>query len=126
MRPDRTIGLKKTKEYREMIAAALGTLNPGPLSHEGLIYPFLVVEAKRESDGDGFSLIEMQTAFPIRRFLKTQQELYTACKIRAQPLVWFFGSRGDEWRVYGGTIDGEDTVRPLCHLCYTPPLKKSD
>jgi hypothetical protein len=76
-----------------------------------LMFPFLISEAKTER-GDSFDACERQTAFPIWKLLRLQDEL----QIRAQqslseqggPLVWFFANRGEDWRLYGCYVDIEE------------------
>ncbi|KAH9209820.1 hypothetical protein DL95DRAFT_449142 [Leptodontidium sp. 2 PMI_412] len=76
-----------------------------PISQKGdkLLFPFLVLEAKSgTSDSDWYS-IQMQTAFPIKAFLDTQDRLRRATgrrsKWHAGPLVWFFANKGEDWRL---------------------------
>jgi len=76
-----------------------------------LVLPFLISEAKTER-GDSFDSCERQTAFPIWKLLRLQEEL----QIQAQqllseqggPLVWFFANRGEDWRLYGCYLDTEN------------------
>jgi hypothetical protein len=76
-----------------------------------LMLPFLISEAKTER-GDSFDAIERQTAFPIWKLLRLQEEV----QIQAQqllseqggPLVWFFANRGEDWRLYGCYLDTEE------------------
>ena len=69
-----------------------------------ILYPFLVLEAKREDDAPGFRSVERQTAFPLRRFLKIQDALQKAGTKNLDPLVWFFAYQGEIWRFYAGTL----------------------
>jgi hypothetical protein len=84
-------------------------LDPSPFTHpinqkgEDLLFPFLVLEAKSgTSDCDWYSS-QLQTAFPIKAFLDTQDRLRRATgrrsKWHAGPLVWFFANRGEDWRL---------------------------
>lgn len=76
-----------------------------PLNQNGdeLLYPFLVLEAKSGKSDYDWDSIRIQTAFPIRTFLETQNRLYKAVgsqsRSRSSPLIWFFASRGEDWRV---------------------------
>jgi hypothetical protein len=74
------------------------------------MYPFLVLEAKRENGAPGFRSVEAQTAFPIRRFLRIQDELQRASNIELDPLVWFFAFQGEEWRLYSAILDENKLV----------------
>jgi hypothetical protein len=105
MSPDRVIGLSMTDKYRGYIETFSEDISHRPFKQMELIYPFLVIEAKREKDAPGFRYVESQTAFSIRRFLKIQDELQMASPIKFDPLVWFFGFQGDEWRLYGAVLD---------------------
>jgi len=73
------------------------------ISGEALLFPFLVVEAKAGNAPDDWSSIRLQTAFPIYTYLNTQQSLRSATaqksKWKSGPLVWFFMSRGEDWRL---------------------------
>ena len=75
-----------------------------------MLYPFLVLEAKREDDAPGFRSVERQTAFPLRRFLKLQDTLRKASSKSLDPLVWFFAYQGEVWRLYAGTIVDSNLV----------------
>lgn len=102
-------------------------LQPSPVDQSGdeLLYPFLVLEAKSGMSDCDWHSIQMQTAFPIRTFLETQNRLRTEAgsqgEPRSAPLVWFFGNRGEDWRVSvaymvkgkprAGTFGDRDYVR---------------
>lgn len=122
MAPDRVVGLHLSDRYKRYVNAA-----PAQMTHtcmkdkESLLYPFLVLEAKRERDAPGFRSIGQQTAFPIRRMLQTQQSLLRkaaesvldASKNPIDPLVWFLCNQGELWRLYAAVIDGPDIVSLL-------------
>jgi hypothetical protein len=79
---------------------------------EHILFPFLILEAKSEIQTPGFTAIEKQTAFPIKRLVDIQKSLR---KRRQEPegnsLVWFLAFSGDEWRVYACVPRGDETVR---------------
>lgn len=110
MKPDRVIGLSMSDRYRGYIRSFSVELSHSPLKKRQLIYPFLVLEAKRENDAPGFRYVEAQTAFPIRRFLRIQDELQRASKLKLDPLVWFFAFQGEEWRLHAAILNGNDMV----------------
>ncbi|KAM0449292.1 hypothetical protein ACHAO4_007639 [Trichoderma viride] len=67
------------------------------------LFPFLVLEAKTGSS-DEWHAINMQTAFSIRTFLDSQQQLHSAASAlvsdwKARPMVWFFSNKGENWRL---------------------------
>ena len=106
MKPDRVIGLSMNDRYRGHIRSFPVNLSHSPVRKwQHLIYPFLVLEAKRENDAPGFRYVETQTAFPIRRFLRIQDELHTASGVKIVPLVWFFAFQGEEWRLHAAILD---------------------
>jgi hypothetical protein len=111
MKPDRVLGLSRTAKFRESIEACVVNLVHAPVQGNDMIYPFLILEAKREKDPPGFRAIEAQTAFAIRRFLRIQEDLQTSCQSHLDPLVWFFAYQGDEWRLYAAIVKGGKTVR---------------
>ncbi|KAH8685482.1 hypothetical protein BGZ60DRAFT_395270 [Tricladium varicosporioides] len=105
MKPDRVIGLSRTEKFRGSIDACIMNLVHDPVKSDDMVYPFLVLEAKRERNPPGFRAIEAQTAFSIRRFLRIQEDLRTSCQGDFDPLVWFFAYQGDEWRLYAAVIN---------------------
>lgn len=111
MRPDRVVGLSRTIGFQNDIASSPLELNHCPVSGmDNMLYPFLVVEAKREEDAPGFRSVERQTAFPIRRFLKLQNALQKAGSKNLDLLVWFLAYQGEVWRVYAGTLVDSNLV----------------
>ncbi|KAJ5436912.1 Peptidase S58 DmpA/arginine biosynthesis protein ArgJ [Penicillium cf. griseofulvum] len=121
--PDRVIGLRRTP----ILGAALqghANLVACPVKDaDHIMFPFLIIEAKSEIQTSGFTAIEKQTAFPIKRLLDIQKDLR---KRRQEPeghsLVWFLAFSGDEWRLYGqrifdlwhGCIQRHDSALQLC------------
>ncbi|KAF2258273.1 hypothetical protein CC78DRAFT_621936 [Lojkania enalia] len=111
MSPDRVIGLNLTSSLQP--PNRFNHLTHFPIKgRHTILYPFLVVEAKKEKNAPGFKAVERQTAFPIRRFLKIQKELHNASGATCEPpLVWFLAYQGEEWRLYAGTLFGDKRVR---------------
>lgn len=111
-KPDRIYGLRQTRNIEGLMLKRLAgggfledVLQKQPHSTlgEALLFPFLVVEAKSGIAPDDWHSIRLQTAFPIHTYLNTQQSLRLATAQRSRwtsgPLVWFFMSRGDDWRL---------------------------
>lgn len=112
-RPDRVYGLRQTRNFEDLMFKQLGNnellgdrLPEQPHSDvqgKALLFPFLVIEAKAGNAPDDWSSICLQTAFPIYTYLNTQESLRSAASQRSKwaagPLVWFFMSRGDDWRL---------------------------
>ncbi|KAF2160208.1 hypothetical protein M409DRAFT_60128 [Zasmidium cellare ATCC 36951] len=96
-RPDRVYGLSRTGSF-DLFGDRLGKYSPFFGKHT--IFPFMVVEAKSDKSEDGFHVIEQQTALSIRTCLKIQTSLEIESNRNLDPLVWFFGFRGDVWRLY--------------------------
>jgi len=103
-----------------------------PISQKGdqLLFPFLVVEAKSgTSDSDWYS-IQMQTAFPIKAFLDTQERLRRATgqrsKWHAGPLVWFFANKGEDWSLSAAYMEQAhpraDTIGTVDYVSIFPVL----
>ena len=111
MRPDRVAGLSTTNSLGRYTALCPPTIRHTPFKDGKLLYPFLVIEAKPEKDNAGFESVEAQTAFPVRRFLKLQENLRISRGVDLDPLVWFFAFRGEEWRLYAGTFQNSTVVR---------------
>ena len=110
MHPDRVVGLSRTRRFQNAIASSPLELNHFPVTGMDILYPFLVLEAKREDDAPGFRAVERQTAFPLRRFLRLQDALQKACSKNLDPLVWFFAYQGEVWRLYAGTLVDSNLV----------------
>lgn len=111
MEPDRTVGLSMREKYQRCIRSLPHGLAHCPMrDKEQPLYPFLVIEAKKEQDAPGFRSVEVQTAFPIRRFLMIQHDLRTISQGTLHPLVWFLAFQGEEWRVYAATLDERKRV----------------
>ncbi|KAI1139717.1 hypothetical protein F5Y05DRAFT_379853 [Hypoxylon sp. FL0543] len=116
--PDRTFGLKTTEKVNQLLERlALETattseimeFTPFKLATNPPIFPFLILEAKSDSSRNGFQDIQTQTAFPVWKFLTLQRQLQlkTGCTSE-EPLVWFLGNRGSEWKVYGCYVNETD------------------
>lgn len=103
MKPDHVIGLHAPSQ---MVRSGPNF----PITGKSVLLPFLVVEAKKESNTPGFRAIQNQTAFPIRRFLKGQHELLCGAHTSEPCLVWFFAYQGEQWRLYGSTLEEDKTV----------------
>ena len=128
-KPDRVYGLQATKNFDLLLSkTASGSLgasdgttvgervrsSPFEEGTEPLLFPFLILEAKSESSPNGFGDVQIQTAFPIFALLKLQEDLQAQAKaseVGVIPLVWFFASRGDAWRVYGCFVSNGETSR---------------
>jgi hypothetical protein len=136
--PDRIHGLQLTHNFDRLLEAAYAhdeperypprtigdVINTTVTSHnvgDPLLFPFLVLEAKRDKDGQSFQQIELQTAFPIRNMLKLQYDLAKTPgnnrEVPGGPLVWFMANRGEEWRVYGAVINEEEDRLNYVSIC---------
>ncbi|KAI1174434.1 hypothetical protein F4777DRAFT_384632 [Nemania sp. FL0916] len=111
--PDRIYGLRQTRNFEDLLLTKMGDgrflekhlHKPPHLDSEGepMLFPFLVVEAKAGNALDDWTSVRLQTAFPIYTYLNNQQSLKSATgqksRWTAGPLVWFFMSRGEDWRL---------------------------
>jgi hypothetical protein len=122
-RPDRVHGLCVTKRLERLLlwsddkrpsagGKTIGeSIKSSPFRSEGapIIFPFLVIEAKSEKGRDGFSDIELQTAFTLRTLLELRQDLRNAVseasKSELQPLVWFMSYKGEQWLISAAFIE---------------------
>lgn len=111
MQPDRTIGIRLHDKYERLIANSSFDIRPHPGEIRNVIYPFCVLEAKKEHKAPGFRAVEAQTAFPIRRFLLMQMALRDASNGDMHPLVWFLANQGDIWRLYAAIPIDDKIVR---------------
>ncbi|KAM0452045.1 hypothetical protein ACHAPV_009669 [Trichoderma viride] len=124
-KPDRVYGLRRTRNI-QLLLHDIATQRPDPeastdpgqtgrpsarrfmnqpMNAKGdrQLFPFLVLEAKTGSS-DEWHAINMQTAFSIRTFLDSQQQLHSAASAlvsdwKARPMVWFFSNKGENWRL---------------------------
>lgn len=131
-KPDRVYGLSWTKNFRTLLNSIdkrtldgdqktlKNTLNisPFPKEVEPLLYPFLMLEAKSDKQGNRLA-VELQTAFCLRRLLKLQHELRLAAGTdtvwETGPLVWLITWYGDSWYVSGGFVRGtEENLEYVC------------
>ncbi|KAE9370947.1 hypothetical protein N431DRAFT_308368, partial [Stipitochalara longipes BDJ] len=132
-KPDRVYGLQQTRNFdrtmrkfsnaiQDRVAGATDLVNvtksrgiieftPFEERKRPLIFPFLISEAKSER-GDSFDACERQTAFPIWKLLRLQEELqiqaHQILSEQGGPFVWFFANRGEDWRLYGCYLDIEE------------------
>jgi hypothetical protein len=112
MEPDRTVGLSVSPQMRHALRVNSSELSHCPMrGTTDVLYPFLLIEAKRGVDTPGFAAIEAQTAFPLRRLLMLQDNLQRKAGTSFDPLVWFFAYQGEEWRLYAGTLREAHVVR---------------
>ena len=110
-KPDRVLGLIKTKKFSGALDSLVKVRKKvvvSPFDGQGdepLIFPFLILEAKRNDPQITIRQIEHQTGFPIRSLLKLQEDLYNRCKesgmTAPEPLVWFLATRGVDVVIYG-------------------------
>ncbi|GCB27320.1 hypothetical protein AAWM_10205 [Aspergillus awamori] len=136
--PDRVLGLQKSRNFDSLLRSPIrheiaknpddtisDILKISPFKSEAdpLLFPFLLLEAKSETSSCGFDAIQVQSAFPIYALLKLQEELrscvdWQSGEERFEPLVWFFASRGDQWRVYASHLDTAADGKPT-NYCIT-------
>ncbi|RYP08292.1 hypothetical protein DL765_008834 [Monosporascus sp. GIB2] len=124
-RPDRIHGLQQTKNFDMILQSPYAhddpphqpprlvedvvktTLNPDN-GGSPLLFPFLILEAKREKGAENFEHMEIQTPFPIKHALQLQYDLLhtrgNTMDVPGGPLVWFMANRGEDWRVYAGHV----------------------
>lgn len=131
--PDRVFGLQNTPSFQTLldssarpeirkapdnIVSDLITSTPFKTEADPLLFPFLVLEAKSESSSRGSEAILTQSFFPIRALLKLQDDLRSFYKgeVKFEPLVWFFASRGDNWKLYCGTVVKEENEAPTKYV----------
>jgi hypothetical protein len=128
-KPDRVYGLQQTKRFDQMLETVTSTIQkhtqkrfditPFGERKDPIIFPFLISESKTER-GDSFDSCERQTAFPIWKLLKLQEELQNLSKRLTNehggPLAWFDSNRGEDWRVYGcyTNVDEDNTTSYVC------------
>ncbi|PMD63792.1 uncharacterized protein K444DRAFT_584149, partial [Hyaloscypha bicolor E] len=120
-RPDRIIGFQETRSFSrrlekyDLMAGQSGneagnitlweTVESTVLNHKGnsLLFPFLIIEAKSRH-GAPFDYCNLQTAAPILKMLKMQEDLQKKSNMTLEyggPLVWYISYRGEDWRLSG-------------------------
>ena len=130
-KPDRVVGLKKTRAFTNLLdtSALTDDIRSTPFveSQDPLLFPFLVLEAKREKHSDGFEEIQTQTAFPILELLQLQEGIKPNVSQEVNsiaPFVWFIANRGDNWRVYSCYVNEEDPKSYVGVPALTQPWSK--
>ncbi|KAI2740946.1 hypothetical protein DTO013E5_2066 [Penicillium roqueforti] len=134
--PDRIFGLRQTdnlrclldsldKRHMESSNITLRNsieLSPFGAEPEPLLFPFFMIEAKSSQGADRAKNL-MQSAFCLRRLLKIQHDLVIATDEETQwatgPLIWFLTTRGEQWDVYAGFVEEDDSEvvkYPFVHL----------
>ncbi|KAF4995714.1 hypothetical protein FDECE_12707 [Fusarium decemcellulare] len=120
-KPDKVFGLRQTRNIENLLYDTSNTelsdggsdseppqvheLVPQPLNQTGdaLLFPFLLLEAKSGMTGTDWYSIQLQTAFPIHKFLETQHRLLSATRTMSdrefEPVVWFLSNKGEDWRL---------------------------
>lgn len=104
-------------------------LDPSPLAQpvsarfDKILFPFLVSEAKSGTSGNDWYSIDLQTAFPIKAFLDTQNRLRQATgrwsRWHAGPLVWYFSNKGEDWRLSAACLaEGEPRNGTIDYMGY--------
>jgi hypothetical protein len=132
-RPDRIIGLERTTTFDSYLDAVYAheeeqyerpkrvqekvkTTVTADIGDE-LLFPFLILEAKKSNSNGDFEYMTYQSAVPIKHALYLQYDLNEAYGNRfahtQKPLVWFLANRGAEWQVSAGYVypDKHDTRR---------------
>lgn len=122
--PDRICGLRCTRNFEDLLYSPLedGTLpvdsllkSPVSTCGQQLLFPFLVIEAKKANTDDWYSIC-LQTAFPIYTFLHSQRSLQASNGRKSHwltgPLVWFLANRGGDWRLYIAYQQSNQSSRP--------------
>lgn len=113
-RPDGVLGLNKTSNFSkalDKLAAEGIELANTPFDGQGdrpLLFPFLILEAKRNNPKITFEHIQNQTGLPIRSLLKLQDDLFNQRgrdEESPEPLVWFVATRGLDICLYGCYIE---------------------
>lgn len=113
------MGLRRTDILKKRTSARKDVRH-SPFRRAHVLYPFLVIEAKRDKNGQGFHDIGIQTAFSITTLLKLQQDLSSRSGISLNPLVWFLANRGDFWRISGCITDGPQFVCCIARKSFKP------
>jgi hypothetical protein len=120
-RPDRILGFRETGNFSRRLEkynlmagqseneAGLKTIwetvESTVLNHKGnsLLFPFLLIEAKSRN-GASFEDCNRQSALPILKMLKIQEDLQRKSQITLEyggPLVWYIAYRGEDWHLSG-------------------------
>lgn len=126
--PDRIIGLRETNNFSRILNSyaqdgckVRDSIRVSPLSSqkgEHLLFPFMALEAKKDEQ-DSWKDIYNQTVVPIFTMLNDQRHVLKALSTHVKrfgPTVWFFLTRGAEWRLYlayQSEQDPEDGSAPV-------------
>ncbi|KAL2871431.1 uncharacterized protein BJX67DRAFT_342232 [Aspergillus lucknowensis] len=132
-KPDAVYGLRQTRNIENLLNDRACRVEPEddpdmlvhehlgqtPLSDEGdpLEFPFLLLEAKSaKAANNDWSSIQLQSAFPVRTLLCTQESLKNMSKPHAKQqtdsLVWLLMNRGEDWRICAACVYPDMARKP--------------
>ncbi|KAL2840286.1 hypothetical protein BJY01DRAFT_250066 [Aspergillus pseudoustus] len=121
--PDLVLGLVNGRRFRKILATPPKSQTSGEdegeqvvadvvksdlfASTSGIIFPFLVLEAKQGRARDSSRDIERQMAFPAFEMLRMQTRLIKmsglANRRKYLPRVWLISAKAEIWKLYTGT-----------------------
>ncbi|KAL3461821.1 hypothetical protein BJX64DRAFT_289004 [Aspergillus heterothallicus] len=130
IRPDLVVGLFNAKKWRKVLAST-SNAHPGKTVEDvmkcdifgkdeddssdrdsTMIFPFLILEAKRARAPDSLEDIERQMALPAYEMLRTQNRLLENCNVtginRRLPRVWLVSFKAQTWKLYVATMEPDD------------------
>ena len=117
--PDRVYGLYRNDEMNSILSKISdATLRTAPFqsgSDSLVLFPHLVLEAKRSAAAGDFCNIQNQTALPIRALLRLQQTLLGTDGPESPPcppLVWFVANQGQIWFASAAYIEEPSSHTP--------------
>lgn len=115
-RPNRIIGFRETNDIfaflnkspgwsaRQCFTRLCSDLRLTPSEqHASPLLPFLIVGARSHKAHETFSNMQTEASLPIQTLLKLQKDFWkrgTCASMKPEPLVWFLGYRGSDWRLY--------------------------
>lgn len=129
LRPDLVVGLSKNRKMREILEAParrdpqkrvgaviksdIFTKEDAAVENEsGMVFPFLILEAKGAKAADSLEDMERQMALPAYELLRTQKRLLdSSTAVQANdrlPRVWLVSFKAQIWKLYVATVQQDE------------------
>ena len=83
-------------------------------------FTFGLWEAKKAAAADSHQTALVQSGPKVKTLLRWQRNLYDRAGVIASPLVWWFGSVGSNWKIYGCYAERHSFTTESCSYVMLP------